>query len=362
MNCVIACGGTAGHINPGIAIAHLIRKAYPQMSVTFIGTPDSMEERLVKEAGYPIRTVPMQGLKRKLTLSNIKTGYLMIKAKRQIKGILASLMPRFVIGTGGYVCYPTLKAAISLGIPTCVHESNAVLGLAVKLLAPNVDRIWLGFSTAVREIKQKEKAALVGNPLRPAFLVSQSKGAARNALGIPHSDFVVLSFGGSRGSEAINRTMADLMTGDLPKPIKLIHICGESHYEQYRDAAKGTSHTLLAYTDQMPQLMRAADLVIARCGAMTLTELAHTGAAAILVPSPYVAANHQYKNAQALCQAGAAEMIEEEQFEPQRVKQAIVRLYASPSARSRMKQMMIAQAQTDTEGRILREIERLLCE
>lgn len=361
MNCVIACGGTAGHINPGIAIAHLIRKAYPHMSVTFIGTPDSMEERLVKEAGFPIKTVPMQGLKRKLSLSNLKTGYLMVKAKHQIKGILTSLQPRVVIGTGGYACYPTLRAAVSLGIPTCVHESNAVPGLAVKILANKVNRIWLGFATARDGLRaDKDKVAVVGNPLRQDFYKPMSRGEARNELGIPQSDFVVLSFGGSRGAETINRTMVALMECPLPNPIRIIHICGEAHHEQYKTRTAPTKHTLLPYTNQMPQLMRCADLIIARCGAMTLSELAYTGSAAILVPSPYVAANHQYKNAQALCQSGAAEMIEEQNFVPEKVKQAILRLYVSPDMRSKMRNNIARQSHKQAEANILQEIEGIV--
>ena len=183
MKVLITGGGTGGHINPAIAIANTIKANQPDASITFVGTSRGMENKLVPAAGYPLLHIEIQGLKRKLSLDNLKTLWLTVTSVAKAKKLIKQFKPDLVIGTGGYVCWPLCKAAASLNIPTVLHESNAIPGVAVKMLAPYVDRIYVNFARSAEGLKQKEKILRVGNPLKNEYR-HISKQEAREALGI----------------------------------------------------------------------------------------------------------------------------------------------------------------------------------
>lgn len=322
MKVVFTGGGTGGHVNPAIAIADTIKRLEPDSEITFVGTPRGIENKLVPEAGYPIRHVDIRGLRRSLSLSNIKTLYLTLTSPGKAKKLLRELQPDIVLGTGGYVCWPVMKAASKMGIPTALHESNAVPGAAVKMLSGSVDRVYLNFEETAAAFSDKSKLQRVGNPLRSGFSgISREEG--RRLAGIDDKyKYTVLSFGGSLGAEKVNEAVLDMMRDFTSKrdDVYHIHACGSIEWE---DAQKGFKNrglegceniSLREYIYNMPELMAAADIVICRAGAMTVSELAMCGKCVIFIPSPNVTNNHQYKNAAVLRDAGAAELIEESEL------------------------------------------------
>lgn len=323
MKIVFTGGGTGGHVNPAIAIADEIKAREPDSEITFVGTPRGIENKLCAKAGYPIRHVDIQGLRRRLTLSNLKTLYLTLTSPGKAKRLLRELKPDVVLGTGGYVCWPVVKAASKMGIPTALHESNAVPGAAVRMLSGVVDRVYLNFEETGEAFSDKSKLYRVGNPLRSGFSgISREEG--RRLCGIDGKyKFTVLSFGGSLGAERVNKAVLDMMESFTSKrpDVYHVHACGSIEWEDAkRDfAARGLGSceniSLNEYIYNMPQLMAAADLVICRAGAMTVSELAMCGKCVIFIPSPNVTDNHQYKNANVLRTAGAAELIEERELD-----------------------------------------------
>ena len=319
MKIVLTGGGTGGHVNPAIAIADTVKRHEPSSEISFVGTPRGIENKLTSDAGYPIYHVDIQGLKRKLTLSNIKTLYLTVTSPMKARKLLRELKPDIVVGTGGYVCWPMIKAASEMGIPTALHESNAVPGAAVKMLAPFVDRIYINFEESAEYFSDKSKLYRVGNPLRSGFS-GMSREEGRRRAGIPDKyKYVVLSFGGSLGADMVNEAVLDMMRDFTAKRDDVYHIHATGAIE--KDAAaegfrarglEGCENIRMSeYIYNMPELMAAADLVICRAGAITVSELAMSGKCVVFIPSPNVTNNHQYKNADVLRDAGAAELIEE---------------------------------------------------
>lgn len=319
MKIVLTGGGTGGHVNPAIAIADTVKKHEPSSEITFVGTPRGIENKLCADAGYPVYHVDIQGLKRKLALSNIKTLYLTLTSPIKARKLLRTLCPDIVVGTGGYVCWPMIKAASEMGIPTALHESNAVPGAAVKMLAPLVDRVYINFEETAESFGDRSKLYRVGNPLRSGF-AEMSRDEGRRRAGIPDKyRYVVLSFGGSLGAERVNEAVLDMMRDFTAKHSDVYHIHATGSIEK-EAAAKGAEARGLTgaeniriseYIYNMPELMAAADLVICRAGAITVSELAMSGKPVIFIPSPNVTNNHQFKNAAVLRDAGAAELIEE---------------------------------------------------
>ena len=324
MKVLLAGGGTAGHINPAIAIANIIKARDKSAEIAFIGTKKGMENNLVAKAGYPLYHIEMSGLRRSLSLSNIKTAYYYFTAPIKAKKLLLNYQPDVVIGTGGYLCWPLLHAAAKLGIPTAVHESNAIPGKAVKMLENDVDRIYINFPTTEQYFTETDKILCVGNPLI-TMPDTKTETDLREKLGIPaNAKKILLSFGGSLGAQRVNEEVLALMrdyTAHHPE-IFHIHATGKIEYEDAMAMAKEygiddkPNIRLLEYIYDMPLWEKAADAVICRAGAMTIAEMALLGKACILIPSPNVANNHQYENAKRLSDVGAAIMHEEKNLTP----------------------------------------------
>lgn len=318
MRVLFGAGGTAGHINPALAIAQIIKANCPTAKIAFVGTPAGMESRLVAEAGFPMYPIEVAGLSRSLSPRNLRALYLAAAALPRARRILDEFRPDLVIGTGGYVCWPILREAARAGIATALHESNAQAGLATRRLARHIDELWLNFAaTADRLPKGSAPACVTGNPTRRGF-GTLTRETARRRLGLGEGNRLVLSFGGSRGAEHLNEAILPVMRELCARYPGLYHVhaCGTAHYAALaaKEGGLGPRARLVPYLSEMPLYMAAADLVICRAGAMTLSELAICGRAAILVPSPYVAANHQYENAAVLVRAGAACLCEEHEL------------------------------------------------
>ncbi len=324
MRVLMTGGGTGGHVNPALAIANTIKQNDPDAVIAYVGTKKGIENKLVPKAGYPLYHVEIQGIRRSLSPSNLKTAYLALTAPHKAKAILEEFKPDIVIGTGGYVCWPVVKAAADMGIPTALHESNAIAGVAVKMLQKSVDRIYLNFEKTAETLHCDPKKILrVGNPIMGEF-TSLSKEEARRKMGLPEGcRYVLLSYGGSMGAEKVNDAVLAVMREFTAKHPEVYHIhatgsiehelCTSQFKEMGLDRCENIS--LNEYIYDMPLKMAAADLIICRAGAMTVSELAMTGKAAVFIPSPNVAENHQYKNAKVLYDAGAAALYEEKDLE-----------------------------------------------
>ena len=348
MRVLIAAGGTAGHINPALAIAGAIKKADPTAEIHFAGRKEGMEYRLVTQAGYPFHHIEITGFQRKLSLNNIKRNIITLwnlalsgpKAKKMMKDI----QPDLVIGCGGYVSGPVVRCAARQGIKTALHEQNAFPGVTNKLLAPDVDIVFAAVPAAVEKLGAPEKTIVVGNPVRPeVFTQAKNREAIRAELGAGDRT-VILSFGGSLGARRVNEVVADLCAWEKQTHRNVLHLHATGSrgvklfegLEKEKGFAPGENLVVTEYINNMPQLLAAADLVIARSGALTLAELEAVGRASVLIPSPNVAENHQYYNALELQKAGAAVVIEEKNLTGDGLVKTVETLLTSPGKLAEM--------------------------
>lgn len=368
MRVLLTGGGTSGHVNPALAIADIIKARHPDAQFAYVGTERGIEKRLVEKEGYDFYPIKIQGIRRSLSPSNIKTAYLIMTAPLEAKKIIKKFKPDIVIGTGGYVCWAPLKAAAQMGIPTVIHESNSVAGLAVRKLESKVDVILTNFKSTEDKMTHTEKVVNVGNPIRSSFS-GLDKASARARLGIPDSvKFVILSFGGSLGAPKLNEAAIDVMRGFSlgHGDVMHFHAGGKKFYDNAMEMFAGYSLEknprleLKEYIYDMPLHMAAADLIICRAGAMTLTELAMMRKPAILIPSPYVTDNHQYKNAKALADAGAAVLIEEKELADGAIVEAVERIYGDARLRERMSERVADFANPDVDQAVYGEIIKLI--
>lgn len=369
MHILFAGGGTAGHINPALAIAGTIREKHPNAHISYIGTPDKLEAKLVPEKGYNFRTIEVAGFQRQLTVKNIgKNISALAKAVTSsvnARKLLKELQPDIVIGTGGYVSGPVLREAAKLGIKNAIHEQNAFPGVTTKMLSKNTDAIMLAMPEAQKFMKLNKEPVITGNPIRPELL-KVSYEEARKILGLDNRP-LILSFGGSLGALKVNEAVEELI-GWHSGTGKYYHIHGTGK-SGYRDMTnhlkeKGIKQTeeieVREYISDMDICMAAADLVICRAGAITLSELCACGKAAILIPSPYVAENHQFHNAMTLKKAGAAEIIEEKDLSGESLIKVVDSLINDKEKLSSMSKAAKKIAITDANERIYKVIMGLL--
>ncbi len=346
MKFIFATGGTAGHINPALAVASYIRETYPDSDILFIGTADHMEARLVPNAGFAFKTIAINGFKRSMSpkaiMENAKTVGKLLKSEKDSKRIIKEFQPDVVIGFGGYVSGPVLQSAAKLGIPCCIHEQNAFPGITNKQLAKSVDKVMLTVEDAKKYLEPKNEPVVTGLPVR-GELLKKDRATARKEIGIPDEAKLVLSFGGSLGAAPLNNAMHDILLENADsKAIYHIHSAGTNGakfleqlaaegFEKINetDLRRGNAE-VRRYIDNMDVCMAAADVVIGRAGASSLSEIEAMGKASILIPSPYVAENHQYHNAMALVNRNAARIIEEKDLTADALKAMLNELLSSP--------------------------------
>ncbi|MBQ3103449.1 MAG: undecaprenyldiphospho-muramoylpentapeptide beta-N-acetylglucosaminyltransferase [Oscillospiraceae bacterium] len=324
MKVIFTCGGTAGHINPAIALAGLITEKHPGSEILFVGAYTGLEKTLVPKAGYEFRAVHVSGFRRSLkqVRHNLKACYNVVRSAGEARRILKEFKPDLVVGTGGYASYPIVKAAAAQGIPTAVHESNMVPGLTTRQLESCVDCVMVGFAACREHYRNSEKVVVTGTPVRGDFF-RYTKEEAREKLGLAEGKPLVVSFWGSLGASGMNEKMVEYirLETEAGAPFHHIHAVGSAGYTAMLSDLKGQGVELEKYASvdvreyiyDMALVMRAADLVICRAGAATLSELTALGVPAIIVPSPYVTNNHQEKNARALEKTGAAELLLEKE-------------------------------------------------
>lgn len=341
MKILLSGGGTGGHIYPALALVRRIKEQYPHAEFLYIGTDRGLESKIVPKAGVPFQSVEIQGLRRSLSLDNLKTLFLMATSISKSKKIIKEFQPDVVVGTGGYVCAPVLYAASRLGIPSIIHEQNSVAGVTNKFLARYVDKICLCFEDARNDFqKYADKVIYTGNP-RAQEVVSITEKTSLSNYQLKEDLPTVLIFGGSRGAEKINQSLVDAASSFAGKPYQALLITGDIHYEKIKKQIEAlvpavTNVKVVPYVEQMPALFNSIDLVACRSGATTLTELTALGIPSILIPSPYVTNNHQLKNAQSLSKNSAAEIIEEVDLNEKSLFSLIDSLLTNPEKRNDM--------------------------
>ena len=363
MKFILTCGGTAGHINPAVAVAGRLRELMPDCDILFIGAECKMEMELVPREGYEIKPLKITNVSRGHGLSDITHNIGTLKnvavSSHDAKKIIREFKPDAVIGTGGYVCYPVLKAASELHIPTAVHESNAVPGLTTKLLAKHVDRIMVGFEESRACYPSPERVIVTGTPVRGEF-ACYTMNSAKAELGLPLDKPLVVSVWGSLGAGHMNDIMAQmllLMGGQ--RDFRLIHSAGTMYYKKIMEKLKFTGvdcvdcgADIREYIYDMPRVMAAADLIMCRAGASTLSELTYMGKPVIVVPSPNVTNNHQEKNARVLEKAGGARVFLEGEFDAFSLLETVKSLLNDESALSEMSAAMASLAVPEATDRI----------
>lgn len=363
MKFILTCGGTAGHINPALAVAGRLRELMPDCEILFIGAEGKMEMELVPREGYKIEPLKITNISRGHSLEaiihNLDTLKNVAVSTREAKRIMREFKPDVVIGTGGYVCYPVLMAASELKIPTAVHESNAVPGLTTKLLAEHVDKVMVGFEESRGAYHHPEKVEVTGTPVRGEF-AAYSKALAKRELGLDPDEPLVVSVWGSLGAAHMNKIMGELITMmDDSRPFRLIHSVGTRYFEDFMSALRQRAPDFARfgadvrkYIYDMPRVMAAADLILCRAGASTLSELAYMGKPVIIVPSPNVTNNHQEKNARVLEKAGGAKVFLEGEFDAPALMDTVRGLLCDSTQLEAMSQAMLSLAVPGATDRI----------
>jgi UDP-N-acetylglucosamine--N-acetylmuramyl-(pentapeptide) pyrophosphoryl-undecaprenol N-acetylglucosamine transferase len=374
MRILMTGGGTAGHVNPALAIAATIQEKQPDAEIAFVASalPTDKAVDLVPRAGYTLETVHIRGAVRPLWKpANLKLPFVMAKSLGEAEDIVKTFRPDLIVGTGGYACWPTCRTGIKKGIPTVLHESNALPGLAVRKLKSRADLVLVNFSETLERLGLSEggsrpQAARVGNPIMPGFC-QISREEARARLGLSPTDLYVLAFGGSLGAENLNDATVKLASALTESPrVRLTLAAGKRDYPRVRadwaasPAGNCPRMELLEYIYDMPDRMAAADLVISRAGAMSISELALTGKASVLIPSPNVAENHQFKNAMALVKEGAGICVEESTLPDGALTKTVTDLLESPQRREDMGQRILGFACPDANERIYERLMGLL--
>ncbi|HEX3030175.1 MAG TPA: undecaprenyldiphospho-muramoylpentapeptide beta-N-acetylglucosaminyltransferase [Clostridia bacterium] len=312
MRVLIAGGGTAGHINPGIAIAKYIQQKNNDAEILFVGTKRGLETSLVPREGFKIELIKVKGFRRKLSLDTFVSIKEMFQGIIEARRLIKSFKPDVVIGTGGYVCGPVVFNASMMKIPTVIHEQNALPGVTNRILSRFADAVAISFQESKKFFKSAKNLVYTGNPIRSEMLETD-KASARAKLGKSKSDSIVVIFGGSRGAERLNDAVVEMLLDDYKEEdCDIIYATGESLFEGISKELASIQHQhleVVPYIYNMADVMASADLVVSRAGAITISELTALGVPAIMIPSPYVTANHQEHNASALEEQGAAVVI-----------------------------------------------------
>ena len=371
MNILFTCGGTAGHVNPAVALARMFQERYPGCKVLFVGADGGMENKLVPKEGYEIKSVTITNFHRSFAPAdiahNVGTVINMVKSRKQAQAILDEFKPDLVVGTGGYASYPVVSAAAKRGIPTAVHESNAVPGLTTKQLSKVVDKVMVGFEESRAHYDDPSKVVVTGTPVRGDFF-RYTQEEARAKLGITDERPLLLTYWGSLGAEVMNKKMVDFITKECYEgaPFRHIHGAGRD-YPWMKEALdkKGlklgdNGVEIREYIYDMPLVMCAADLVLCRAGASTISEITAIAKPAVLVPSPNVTANHQEKNARVLSERGAAELLLERECAESTLYETATSLLVDRQRRENMSRALKEMGTPDAGEKIFQTLLELM--
>ena len=370
MKVVIAAAGTAGHINPGIAIANKIKEKEKDSEITFIGTTRGLENDLVPRAGYKLRTIDAYGLSKKISIENLKKMYKTFKGLGEAKAIIKELKPDIVIGTGGYICGATISSAHSLKIPTMLHESNSFPGRAVRMLAKKTDTILISFEEARERIPKCKNIVFTGTPvkIKKKNFSKEQILKIKEDLGIKNEKPIVLIFGGSQGARRINEAVLGIIKNKLNKDYQIVWATGPKQYDVIKEKLEDSNINIkyientkiLPYIYNMEEVMNIADLIVSRSGAMTITEIANLAKPSILVPLPNVSNDHQMYNAKVLEDKKAAVIFKDEELNTVDLNNQINEIVLDNNKKLQMGKSAFTVSSKDVEDKIWNEIEKLV--
>ena len=372
MKVVIAAAGTAGHINPGLAIAKKIQEEEKDSKIIFIGTTRGLENDLVPRAGYELKTIDAYGLSKKISIENIKKMIKTLKGFGEAKKLLKEIKPDIVIGTGGYICGATISAAHQLKIPTVLHESNAFPGKAVKMLAKKTDTILVSFKDAIDRIKHAKKIVYTGTPvkIKKQNYTEEQKEEIIKKSGLKKGMPITLVFVGSQGARRINNAIMEIIKLGLNEQYQMIWATGPKQYdivkEELENHHKNINHIknmkILPYIYNMEEIMNVVDVIVARSGAMTITEIANLGKPSILVPLPNVSHDHQLYNAKVLQNIGAADIILDNELTGEKLNTNIEKIVLDQNKCKEMGEKALTVATDDVENKIYAQIVKTIRE
>ena len=371
MNVIFTCGGTGGHINPAIAVADIVKERYPEAKILFVGAKGGMEEELVPKAGYELVGLPASSFSRKLTpkgiAHNVSGVFKILSALTGVRKVIKDFKPDVIVGTGGYASFPALFVGSKMGVPTCVHEANAVPGLATKLVADQVDKILVCFEESGKAYSQQEKVEVVGMPVRREFIYTKREDA-RQELSLDDRPLIVSAFG-SLGAREMNKAMADFLKQEDEEGVPYQHIHATGSYgwrwmpdlmkEKGVDFEKQQGLDMREYIYNMPTVMAASDVMISRAGSASCNEIAAAGIPCILIPSPTVTDNHQEKNARVLERLGGCVVVLESEATGEKLYEEAVKLLKDEPRRKTMRQALLRAAVPDSAERICDIITKL---
>lgn len=313
---ILSGGGTGGHIYPAIAIADELKRRFPASEILFVGASDKMEMQKVPQAGYKIEGLWIAGIQRKLSVDNLLFPFKLASSLMKSREIIRSFKPDVVIGTGGFASGPLLKAAASMGVSTVIQEQNSYPGITNKWLSKQADKICVAYENLERFFP-KDKIVLTGNPVREDIIAPTDREEALKRFGFKQDKITLLVLGGSLGSRRINQLIDKELTWLLAQGMQVIWQCGKFYFEEYRHHGDKENVAVLSFIDRMDLVYAAADIVISRSGASSVSELCIAGKPVLFIPSPNVAEDHQAKNAKAIVEREGALMLKEVELDTQ---------------------------------------------
>ena len=370
MKVIIAAAGTAGHINPGIAIANKIKKEEKDSEIIFLGTTRGLENDLVPKAGYKLKTIEAYGLSKEISINNLKKMYKTVKGISEAKKIVKEFKPDIVIGAGGYICGAATIAANKYKVPVLLHESNAFPGKAVKMFAKKVDTILISFKDAEKRIKNAKRIIHTGTPVKinkKEYGINEKTDIIKN-MGVTETKPIILIFGGSQGAQKINEAVVGILEEKLNRNYQIMWATGPKQYDIIKkelkengiDIEKIDNAKIVPYIYNMEEVMNIASVIVARSGAMTIAEISNLGKPSILIPLPNVSQDHQLYNAKVLENAGAAQIILNNDLTKENLNKAINSIALDNNKMKEMSKNALKEAVYDVEDKIYSEIKKLV--
>ena len=370
MRVIIAAAGSAGHINPGLAIANKIKEKEPDSEIIFVGTTRGLENDLVPRAGYELKTIEAYGLSKQISIQNLKKIYKTLNATGKARKIIQKFKPDVIVGAGGYICGPVVWAAKKEKIPVVLHESNAFPGRAVKFLAKKADKILISFEDARSRITNASNIVFTGTPIKieKREYTSEERKTILNTGGLKENLPTILIFGGSQGAQKINESVIGILENKLNKEYQIIWATGPKQYSIIKEELSKkninieniVNAKILPYIYNMEEIMNVSNIIVARSGAMTITEISNLGKPSILVPLPNVSQDHQLYNAKVLENVGAAKIILNNELTKDNLNKEIEKIIKEPELMKKMGEKALSKSVKNVQENIYKEISKVI--
>ena len=357
MKVIMVAGGTGGHIYPALAIINKIKEQEPNSEFLYIGTTDRMEKDIIPKNNIPFKGIEMKGLDRKNIFGNIKVLKMFLKAVGEAKKIIKEFQPDIVIGAGGYITAPVLYAAHKLKVPILIHEQNSIPGVSNKFIGKFANKICVSLPNSLN-LFPKDKVVYTGNPRSEEIMKAEKK--LKSSLGFKEKEKLVVIVMGSLGSTTMTTKLKELIPSFKNKNYQVLIITGNAYYDNYKDVNLPDNCKLMPFMSDLICLLKDSDLIVSRAGASTISEITAIGLPSILVPSPFVTNNHQYKNAKELADKGACVIVEEEEFSKDRILREIDAIFDDKELYQNMKKQSKELGVSDSASRIYEEAKRIV--